>query len=96
MKQDQYNEIKKKYPDAILLFRMGDFYEGYREDALKIRTDCKIQLTQKDGKFVAQIPYGDIDKVLPRLVRAGHRVALCEPITESKKVQQPKQLSLWA
>ncbi len=78
----QYNQAKAKYPDAILLFRVGDFYETFGEDAVKAANALGITLTSRNngGSDVelAGFPHHAMDTYLPRLVRAGFRVAICE------------------
>lgn len=78
----QYNQAKAKYPDAILLFRVGDFYETFGEDAVKASRALGITLTSRNngGSDVelAGFPHHAMDMYLPRLVRAGYRVAICE------------------
>lgn len=84
----QFNELKAKHPEAILLFRIGDFYEAYDEDATKIGEILGITVTRKlnskekgsDGHALrlAGFPYHALDTYLPKLIRAGLRVAICE------------------
>ena len=83
----QYLEIKARHPDALLLYRLGDFYEMFDEDARLAARDLEIVLTQRDmgqGEVVplAGIPYHALDGYLAKLVRKGHRVAIAEQITE--------------
>ena len=85
----QYNAIKRKYPDAVLLFRVGDFYETFGEDAIKASGILGITLTRRangTASFVelAGFPYHALDTYLPRLVRAGQRVAICEQLEDPK------------
>lgn len=85
----QYNNIKTKHPDAILLFRVGDFYETFGEDAIKTSEILGITLTKRangSASFVelAGFPYHALDTYLPRLVRAGQRVAICEQLEDPK------------
>ncbi len=85
----QYNAFKAKYPDAILLFRVGDFYETFSEDAKKTAATLGITLTKRsNGKAseveLAGFPHHAIDTYLPKLVRAGHRVAVCDQIEDPK------------
>ena len=82
----QYLEMKSRHPDALLLFRMGDFYETFDEDAIVFARDTEIVLTQRDmgqGEIVplAGIPYHTLDGYLARLIRKGHRVAICEQVS---------------
>lgn len=78
----QYVQVKTKYPDAILLFRVGDFYETFGEDAVKASRALGITLTSRNNGGndieLAGFPYHSMDVYLPRLVRAGYRVAICE------------------
>ena len=83
----QYLRMKAQHPDALLLFRMGDFYETFDEDAEVAARDLEIVLTQRDmgqGEKVALagIPYHALDSYLARLVKKGHRVAICEQVSE--------------
>ena len=85
----QYYNIKTKHPDAILLFRVGDFYETFGEDAIKTSEILGITLTRRangSAQFVelAGFPYHALDTYLPRLVRAGQRVAICEQLEDPK------------
>ncbi len=85
----QYASIKAKHPDAILLFRVGDFYETFGEDAIKASEILGITLTRRangSATFVelAGFPYHAIDTYLPKLVRAGQRVAICEQLEDPK------------
>src|SRR6267154_4618037 len=85
----QYFSIKAKYPDAILLFRVGDFYETFSEDAIKTSKVLGIVLTRRANgaaTFVelAGFPYHSLDSYLPKLVRAGHRVAICDQLEDPK------------
>ena len=80
----QYNEIKGRYPDAILLFRVGDFYETFCGDAIKTSEILGITLTKRAGDNLAGFPYHALDTYLPRLVRAGQRVAICEQLEDPK------------
>ncbi len=83
----QYYAIKAKYPDAILLFRVGDFYETFSSDAEKASQILGITLTKRAGEPLAGIPYHALDNYLPRLVRAGQRVAICEQLEDPKTCQ---------
>ncbi len=85
----QYNEIKAKYPDAILLFRVGDFYETFGEDAVKASAVLGIVLTRRANGAAAYIelagfPHHSLDSYLPKLVRAGYRVAVCDQLEDPK------------
>jgi DNA mismatch repair protein MutS len=85
----QYMAVKHKYPDAVLLFRVGDFYETFSEDAIKASKILGITLTRRANgvaSFVelAGFPYHALDTYLPKLVRAGERVAICEQLEDPK------------
>ncbi len=85
----QYNNIKAKYPDALLLFRVGDFYETFGEDAIRAAGILNIVLTKRRNgaaSFVelAGFPHHSLDTYLPKLVRAGHRVAICDQLEDPK------------
>ncbi len=85
----QYNNIKAKYPDALLLFRVGDFYETFGEDAIKAAGILGIVLTKRRNgaaSFVelAGFPHHSLDTYLPKLVRAGNRVAICDQLEDPK------------
>ncbi len=89
----QYRDMKKKHPDAILIFRVGDFYEMMGEDAVKASEILKITLTRRrNGKAVsielAGFPHHALDTYLPKLVRAGQRVAICEQLEDPKQKQK--------
>ena len=88
----QYNAIKAKHPTAILLFRVGDFYETFGEDAIKAANVLGIVLTARnngDSKLeLAGFPYHSLDTYLPKLVRAGLRVAICEQLEEPSKAKK--------
>ena len=88
----QYYAIKAKHPDAILLFRVGDFYETFSDDAVKAAEILGITLTKRangSASFVelAGFPYHALDNYLPKLVRAGQRVAICEQLEDPKKTK---------
>lgn len=85
----QYLSIKAKYPDAILLFRVGDFYETFSEDAIKTSGILGIVLTRRANGTASSVelagfPYHALDTYLPKLVKAGHRVAICDQMEDPK------------
>jgi DNA mismatch repair protein MutS len=85
----QYNGIKTKYPDALLLFRVGDFYETFGEDAIRAAKILDIVLTKRKNGAAAFIelagfPHHSLDTYLPKLVRAGNRVAICDQLEDPK------------
>lgn len=89
----QYNDLKQKRPDALLLFRCGDFYETYKEDAVKTSNILGITLTKhskrmdEEGKplKMAGFPYHALDTYLPKLIRAGERVAICDQLESPRQ-----------
>ena len=86
----QYLEVKRRYPDALLLFRLGDFYEVFGEDAEVAARDMEVVLTRREfgrGEMVpmAGVPHHALETYLGRLLRKGHRVAICEQLTEPGK-----------
>ena len=92
----QYQEMKKKHPDAVLLFRVGDFYEIFGKDAVIASEILGITLTHRqtglDSRIeLAGFPHHALDTYLPKLVRAGKRVAICEQLEDPKLKKTPKQ-----
>lgn len=89
----QFKQIKQQYPDAMLLFRCGDFYETYAEDAIKAAKTLNITLTHRNngngvaGSEMAGFPYHALDTYLPKLVRAGMRVAICDQLEDPKQTK---------
>lgn len=88
----QYSQIKKKYPDTILLFRLGDFFETFEDDAIITAKACGITLTKRnnggaDETPLAGFPHHQLDNYLPKLVRAGYRVAVCEQLEDPKQAR---------
>ena len=88
----QYNAIKAKYPDAVLLFRVGDFYETFGEDAIKAARILGIVLTNRangSSKIeLAGFPHHSLDTYLPKLVRSGCRVAICDQLEDPKATKK--------
>lgn len=85
----QYNEIKRKYPDACLLFRVGDFYETFGEDAIRASKILGIVLTKRGAgseteTALAGFPHHSLNTYLPKLVKAGLRVAICDQLEDPK------------
>ncbi|WP_026935172.1 DNA mismatch repair protein MutS [Christiangramia echinicola] len=84
----QYNSIKQKYPDAMLLFRVGDFYETFGEDAVKAARILNIVLTNRNNggerTELAGFPHHSLNTYLPKLVKAGQRVAICDQLEDPK------------
>lgn len=92
----QFDELKAKNPDAVLLFRVGDFYETYYDDAVTVSDVCGLTLTRVDSTFhykepayMCGFPHHALDTYLPKLVRAGQRVAICDQLSETP-AQEPK------
>ena len=94
---DQFVKMKEKHPDALLLFRIGDTYQSFKQDAVKASTILDIETREKkvDGKKVKSIgfPHHALDTYLPRLVRAGMRVAICEQLEKPQKIEKEKSQS---
>ncbi|MGY8989717.1 MAG: MutS N-terminal domain-containing protein, partial [Flavobacteriales bacterium] len=88
----QFNGIKAKHPDALLLFRVGDFYETFGADAIKTSKILGIVLTSRangSSKIeLAGFPHHSIDTYLPKLVRAGQRVAICDQLEDPKTTKK--------
>lgn len=92
----QYREMKKKHPDAILLFRVGDFYEIFGKDAIVASEILGLTLTRRQSGVDSRIelagfPHHALDTYLPKLVRAGHRVAICEQLEDPKLKRTPEK-----
>ena len=88
----QYNAIKAKYPDALLLFRVGDFYETFGEDAVKTAEILGIILTKRGAGSdseteLAGFPHHSLTTYLPKLVKAGERVAICDQLEDPKQTK---------
>lgn len=87
----QFHELKDTHPEALLLFRVGDFYECYNEDAEQASEILGITLTKKRGKINTSLtgfPFHALDTYLPKLIRAGKRVAICDQIDAPKQKTQ--------
>lgn len=88
----QYNSIKAKYPDALLLFRVGDFYETFGKDAIKSAAILNIVLTKRGNgseqeTALAGFPHHSLNTYLPKLVKAGERVAICDQLEDPKQTK---------
>jgi len=88
----QYNEIKSKHPNALLLFRVGDFYETFGSDAISASKTLGIVLTKRSNGAASNIelagfPHHSLDTYLPKLVKAGNRVAICDQLEDPKKTK---------
>ena len=92
----QFDSLKQKHPDAMLLFRKGDFYEMYREDAVKAATILAITLTsrvfpgEKAPVKYTLFPYHALDVYLPKLIRSGQRVAICDQLETPRQKKEEK------
>lgn len=84
----QFQELKVKHPGATLLFRCGDFFETYQEDAEAIANRLGITLTKKDGIKMAGFPHYVLDEYLPKLIRYGMRIVICDHIEDPKTTQE--------
>jgi DNA mismatch repair protein MutS len=85
----QYNQIKERHPDTVLLFRLGDFYETFGDDAVIAARSCGITLTKRNNGSAGEMPlagfpHHQLDNYLPKLVAAGYRVAVCEQLEDPK------------
>lgn len=80
----QFDEMKAKHPDTVLLFRVGDFYESYEEDAEIVAKELGIIITDRGGEKVAAFPHHALNQYLPKIVRAGKRVAMCDQLEDPK------------
>ena len=84
-----YQRLKSKHPDALILMRNGDFYRSLNEDAQKISDTLRIPTqkpkSKKDGELIAEFPHHALDVYLPRLIRAGNRVAIADMLELGKK-----------
>ena len=87
---ESFNELKAKHPDAVILFRVGDFYESYLEDAKRLSEVLGVTLTRqaKTKMDLAGFPCHALDTYLPKLIGAGLRVAICEDISEPIKLKK--------
>ena len=86
-----FNELKAKRPDAVILFRVGDFYESYFDDAKKVADATGITLTKRSGEngyCLTGFPHHALDIYLPKIIRAGLRVAICDDISEPVKLKK--------
>ena len=93
----QYDDLKKKHPDAMLLFREGDFYRMYKEDAVKaavilgIKAADKMLPGEKTDMKIAEFAHYSLDIYLPKLIRAGARVAICDRLEDPKQKKSEKE-----
>lgn len=89
----QYKAIKEQYPDAILMFRLGDFYEMFGEDAITASRELEIVLTSRSQGYAADVPmcgvpYHAVEKYVARLISRGYRVAICEQLEDPRKAKK--------
>ena len=83
--QEQYDQLKGKHPDAVLLFRTGDNYVAYKEDAQTASRILGLDVVHGDKTDIVSFPFGDLDTHLPKLIRAGQRVAICDQLENHKQ-----------
>ena len=88
----QFLEIKRSHPGVVLLYRMGDFYEGFFEDAILFARELGLTLTHKDGGPLGKVPMAGIpvkslDTFIPKLIHNNHKVAICEQLENPKEVK---------
>lgn len=83
--QEQYDQLKGKHPDAVLLFRTGDNYVAYKEDAQTASRILGLDVVHGDKADIVSFPFGDLDTHLPKLIRAGQRVAICDQLENPKQ-----------
>ena len=91
---EKFNELKTKHHDAVILFRVGDFYESYFDDAKKVSDILGLTLTKRNGEngyYLTGFPYHALDNYLSKLIRAGWRVAICDDISEPAKLDETAQ-----
>ena len=81
----QYRDLKAKHPDALLLFRRGDFYASFEEDADKLADSLGVIVSKHEGYREAWFPHHALDTYLPKLIRCGFRVAICDMLPTPKK-----------
>jgi len=81
----QYYDIKNEHEDCLLLFRMGDFYETFDDDAITCSKALGIALAKRQGQDLAGVPYHALDKYLPMLIRKGFKVAICEQVEDPQE-----------
>ena len=89
--QKQFKEMKAKHPGTIMLFRVNDFYECFDEDAERAAKTLNLALTTTKGYKLAGFPHHALDTYLPKLIKAGHKVAICEQLEGLKKGDQSKK-----
>ena len=87
---ETFKMLKEKHPDAVILFRVGDFYESFFDDAKKVSEVLGVTLTEnkKNDIFITSFPTQALDTYLPKLIRAGLRVAICDDISEPIKLKK--------
>jgi DNA mismatch repair protein MutS len=92
----QYVETKEKYPGTVLFFRVGDFYETFHDDAILVSKELGITLTKRnnggDQTPLAGFPFHSLDTYLPKLVRRGYKVAICEQTQDPEEAKAQKKL----
>lgn len=79
----QYRAAKEKHPDMLLLFRIGDFYESFNDDAETLHKSIGLTLTTRGENRMAGFPHHQLENYLRKLLKCGHRVAICDPVPET-------------
>ncbi len=82
-KIQKYDELKKKYPDVILIFLVDNAYEVYSDDAIDVFKVTELPIEEKEGHYIIEFSVKDLDKYLPKLIKKGYRVAVCQPIIQN-------------
>ena len=83
--QEQHGQLKAKHPDAVLLFRTGDNYVAYKEDAQAVSRILGLEVEHGEQADTVSFPFRDLDTHLPKLIRAGQRVAICDQLEDAKQ-----------
>ena len=82
----QYLNIKSQYPDVILFFRLGDFYEMFGDDAVKAHSILEVILTKRQNTPMCGVPYHSVNNYIRKLVKAGFKIAICEQLEDPEAV----------
>ena len=87
-RMEQYRQFKEQYPNATILFRCGDFYECYDRDAREVSRVLGITLTKRDEVYMAGFPHYALDIYLPKLIKAGYKVAIVDEYEDPKRLKK--------
>lgn len=93
-KLSQYEALKAKYPDALLLFRVGDVYETFNDDAKALQKHLEVVPLSKKKILIASLPFYSLDQTLRVLVKAGYKVAVCEELEDPKMAKRKQKRSV--